>query len=98
MTMPVEMSEAKFRLGQIVATRGVTDLVAHGVINPLLFIQRHSLGDWGDLCEDDRSLNDESLQSGGRLHSAYQISPLVKLWVITEWDRSVTTLLLPSEY
>ena len=56
-------------------------------------------GAWGDLDEDDRRSNDAALASGeARLLSSYQVDPDLKLWIITEWDRSVTTLLLPSEY
>jgi hypothetical protein len=98
MTMQVELTAGKFRLGLVVATRGVNELVQQGVINPLSFIRHHSAGDWGDLCEEDRALNDMGLLDGGRLFSSYQVNPDLKLWVITEWDRSCTTLLLPSEY
>lgn len=56
-------------------------------------------GDWGDLDDGDRLLNDAALQSGeDRLFSSYQVAPNLKPWIITQWDRSVTTLLLPSEY
>lgn len=96
--MRVEMTGGKFCLGLIVATQGVSELVQEGAINPLSFIRRHCAGDWGDLCEEDRALNDMGLLDGGRLFSSYQVNPVLKLWVITEWDRSSTTLLLPSEY
>lgn len=62
------------------------------------FLQRHQYGDWGDVSEEDRRLNNEALQLDGRLMSAYHTSTKVKIWVITEWNRSMTTVLLPSEY
>jgi hypothetical protein len=62
-------------------------------------IKRHSMGDWGEaLCEEDRRLNDDAIHNGDRLLSAYSLRDGVKLWIITESDRSVTTLLLPEEY
>ena len=92
-------SQARFSPGQLVMTIGVDDLVRQGRLNPAPFLRRHLHGDWGDLSDDDRQLNDASLKSGeDRLFSSYQVTPNLKLWIITEWDRSVTTLLLPSEY
>jgi hypothetical protein len=61
-------------------------------------LQRHASGDWGDVCEEDRVANNDALQYGDRLLSSYAISENIKIWVITEYDRSVTTILLPSEY
>ena len=92
-------SQARFSPGQIVMTIGVDELVQHGRLNPTPYLGRHLHGDWGDLSDDDRRLNDIALKSGeDRLFSSYQVTPDLKLWIITEWDRSVTTLLLPSEY
>ncbi len=65
---------------------------------PLSFIQRHVSGDWGDICVEDRQANADALQYGYRLMSVYAITPSDKLWIITEADRSSTTLLLPEEY
>jgi len=79
-------------------TAGVNDLVQRGALNPAPYLQRHLNGDWGDLCDEDRRSNDAALKNGDRLFSSYRITPDLKLWIITEWDRSVTTLLLPSEY
>jgi hypothetical protein len=61
-------------------------------------VQRHLDGDWGEVSQEDREINNAALQNGGRLLSAYRIGSGVKLWVITEEDRSVTTVLLPDEY
>ena len=92
-------SQARFSPGQAVMTIGVDTLVQQGRLNPSPFLRRHLSGDWGDLSDDDRQLNDAALKSGeDRLFSSYQVAPDLKLWIITEWDRSVTTLLLPSEY
>lgn len=94
----------KFPLGSVVATPGaLTELEKSGQ-TPLEFIERHSLGDWGDeLCAEDRRLNDEALVDGSRLLSAYKLKTDVKIWVITEaaaddGNRAATTVLLPDEY
>ncbi|TVO63299.1 hypothetical protein [Denitromonas ohlonensis] len=92
-------SQPRFPSGQVVMTAGVDALVRQGLLNPSPYLRRHLHGDWGDLSDDDRQLNDAALKSGeDRLFSSYQVTPDLKLWIITEWDRSVTTLLLPSEY
>ena len=92
-------SQARFSPGQVVMTTGVDGLVRQGRLNPTPYLHRHLRGDWGDLSEHDRRLNDAALKSGeDRLFSSYQVTRDLKLWIITEWDRSVTTLLLPSEY
>ena len=93
------LSQPLFRAGKLLMTAGVNDLVQRGALNPTPYLQRHLSGDWGDLCDDDRRQNDTALKSGeDRLFSSYKVTPTLKLWIITEWDRSVTTLLLPSEY
>ena len=90
-----------FPLGQQVVTRGVADRLtedeafAQFVIGSM---RRHASGDWGDLCEEDRKENQFSLQNGFRLFSAYEREGLPKIWIITESDRSVTTVLFPDEY
>ena len=92
-------SQARFATGQIVLAGGVDALIEAGRLDPAPYLYRHLSGDWGDLDEDDRRSNDAALASGeARLLSSYQVDPDLKLWIITEWDRSVTTLLLPSEY
>ncbi|MCR6481045.1 hypothetical protein NU688_33145 [Variovorax sp. ZS18.2.2] len=91
-------AQQKFELGTTALTRGVCSLIATGKLTPLPFILRHASGDWGDLCEEDRSSNEAALKQRGRLMSSYKLDDKQTLWIITEWDRSVTTLLLPSEY
>lgn len=93
----------KFALGQILATPGALNAMNDSRQQPPEFLTRHVSGDWGDLCEDDRLLNDDSLIDGSRILSAYHTSKRVKLWVITEaaddsGHRSDTTILLPEEY
>jgi hypothetical protein len=88
-----------FPAGQIVATPGALALLEQANKTPLEFVSRHLRGDWGDdLCQDDKTENELSLKQGFRLLSSYKVTETEKLWIITEADRSVTTLLLPSEY
>lgn len=92
-------ANAKFNIGQLAATAGVDELVKQGWLNPTSYLHRHVSGDWGDVDNSHRQLNDAALASGeGRLFSAYEVTRDVTLWIITEADRSVTTMLLPSEY
>jgi hypothetical protein len=92
------MAAAKFDLGQLVATPGALAALEESGEEPSTFIARHTSGDWGDLSDDDRQENEFSLAHGFRLLSSYRLRSGVKLWVITEADRSATTLLLPEEY
>ena len=87
-----------FPAGQIVATPGALALLEQINMSPLEFLSRHLRGDWGDLCQEDKTENELSLKRGFRLLSSYQVTDSETLWVITEADRSVTTLLLPAEY
>jgi hypothetical protein len=89
----------RFSTGELVMTAGVDELVRQGRLDPSSYLRRHLIGDWGDLTESDRRLNDTALLSGeDRLFSSYLVAENLKLWINTEWDRSVTTLLLPDEY
>ena len=87
-----------FPLGQVVATPGALTALEDAGQNPVEFLHRHVTGDWGNLDEHDRNENELALREGFRLLSAYQTNKGVRIWVITEWDRSVTTILLPEEY
>jgi hypothetical protein len=87
-----------FPAGQMVATPGALALLEQANRSPLEFLSRHLRGDWGDLCQDDKTENELSLKNGFRLMSSYQVTDTDWLWIITEADRSVTTLLLPGEY
>ncbi len=93
----------KFHLGQVLATPGALEALDASGQTPADFLARHAKGDWGDLSEEDRCLNDEALIDGSRLLSAYKTLKGVKLWIITEAQddeghRAATTLLLPDEY
>jgi len=93
------MSSPLFSLGQIVSTPGALETLNAEGTNGLELLRRHVSGDWGDLCEEDRRENGLSVEQGCRILSAYRLPRTgVKLWIITEADRSVTTFLLPSEY
>ena len=91
-TIPV----AVFRLGRIVATPNALQSITQDDI--LRGIQRHQAGDWGNLTDDDRAANDRALLAGTRILSAYSASNGTRFWIITEADRSVTTVLLPEDY
>lgn len=91
-------SPPKFSLGQLVATPGAQGAIISAGQDPLEFILRHQSGDWGEVPKEDKEENERSLQHGWRLLSAYRTTKGVKLWVITEADRSATTILLPEEY
>jgi len=88
----------KFSLGRIVATPAALEAVQRVGQNPLDFLTRHVNADWGEVCEEDRRENEFALQHGFRLLSVYTTQAGEKLWLITEADRSATTLLLPSDY
>jgi len=85
----------RFALGQLLATPGALRVLTPDDL--LTLVQRHGSGDWGDLGAEDRAANDAALHDGSRLLSAYTVDG-ERLWVITEADRSATTILLPSEY
>lgn len=87
-----------FTLGEIVATRGALAALEKAGQPPLLFIIRHLRGDWGEVCEEDWQANDDAVENGERLLSAYTLAAGERLWIITECDRSVTTILTPDEY
>lgn len=88
----------RFALGQVVATPGALDALEKAGQTPDDLINRHVSGDWGTLPPEDAQANEDALDGSGRLFSAYILRDQTKIWVITEWDRSVTTLLLPEEY
>ena len=87
-----------FDLGQLVATPGALAALEKTGQNAMEFLSRHVTGDWGELPREDQNENQLSLAKGFRLLSSYRTSCGDKLWVITEADRSHTTLLLPDEY
>lgn len=86
----------KIELGQVLITPGARDdLNLKDVASSLIL---HASGDWGDVCEEDKAINEEAVEHGDRILSAYHDRNGIKFWIITEWDRSATTVLLPDEY
>jgi hypothetical protein len=97
------MSKPKFRLGQTLATPGALQALEESGQEPGFFLDRHVQGDWGEVCDEDKRLNDQALVDGSRLLSAYTTLKGVKIWIITEavgddGKRAASTCLLPSEY
>jgi hypothetical protein len=90
--------ESLFPLGLVVATPGALDLLDRAAINASELLQRHQSGDWGHVPPEDAEENTYSIASGCRILSSYAVFPDERIWIITEADRSATTLLLPGEY
>ena len=86
----------KFALGQTVITANAKAVLPE--LDVVLALQRHHSGDWGDVDDHDRQVNEDALRNGDRLVSIYKSVRGQKFYVITEWDRSVTTVLLPEDY
>jgi hypothetical protein len=84
-------------LGKVVATPGAIKLLSESGEGPFGYLARHATGDWGELCAFDRRQNEIALREGNRVLSSYPVGE-GKIWIITEADRSVTTILLPEEY
>jgi hypothetical protein len=93
----------KFNLGQVLATPDALDALQESGQSPDFFLARHAKGDWGEVCSEDKELNDQSLVDGSRLLSAYRTLKNKRIWIITEakndqGHRAVTTILLPENY
>ena len=86
----------KFPLGLIVLTANATAVLSE--LDVVLALQRHQSGDWGNVDQYDQRLNEDALRMHERLSSVYHTAGGVKFYIITEWDRSITTVLLPEEY
>ena len=84
-------------LGKVVATPGALNLLSEAGEDAFGYLVRHTSGDWGDLCAFDRQQNERALKNGWRILSSYPVGEC-RIWIITEADRSVTTILLPEEY
>lgn len=91
-------SKPRLPLGSVLATPGALKALGEARQRPVEFLRRHVTGDWGDVCPQDAEENELSLEHGFRLLSAYVLRTGIKLWIVTEADRSATTLLLPEEY
>lgn len=90
------LTDAKFPLGRLVATSNAASQLSPDDV--AVGIARHASGDWGEVCEEDQASNEEALVEGLRLMSVYTSSSGITFWIITEWDRSITTVLLPEDY
>lgn len=96
--VPEPDSPALFALGRIVATPNALDLLDRTAINGVELLQRHQHGDWGNVDEADAAENQRAVQESNRILSCYLLNDSERLWIITEADRSRTTLLLPEDY
>lgn len=88
----------KFNLGRLVATPGALEALKAAHTAAIVLVARHATGDWGDLCDEDKQENEFAVKNGERILSAYNLPTGKRIWIITEADRSATTLLLPDEY
>ncbi|WP_186057100.1 hypothetical protein [Burkholderia gladioli] len=89
---------SRFKLGRIFATPAAIDVMNAARVSIIDLLIRHVRGDWGDLSESDREQNELAVEAGSRILSSYVLADGQTVWLITEWDRSVTTLLLPGDY
>lgn len=96
--MKTTIMKPQFRLGAVVGTPAAVRAIADAGQTPDFFLRKHVAGDWGDCCEEDRQVNNDALKHGDRILSVYTTLKSVRIWIITERDRSVTTILLPDEY
>lgn len=94
--MQVEKLSKTFSLGRLVMTLNAKNSIS--VLDMSIALNRHANCDWGDVCQEDWNTNNDALENGGRLLSAYQAPNGTRFWIITEWDRSATTILLPDDY
>lgn len=97
-SLSVTEAVGSFKLGRVVATPGALRAMEDAGVAASQFLRRHAKGDWGELSRADARLNDDAVRNDGRILSSYSLPDGEKIWIITEWDRSATTLLLPSEY
>ena len=87
-----------FPLGKVYQTVGARETLNESNEDAFNFLEKHQTGNWGELCEDDKKENELSVKEGFRIFSSYKTTKGEKIWIITEADRSSTTVLLPSEY
>lgn len=87
-----------FSLGKTVITPSAQRVLMEHSVDPSSLLYRHHTGDWGTISPEDKKMNDDGVKRGDKLLSSYQVGDGVDVWVITEWDRSVTTILLPEDY
>ena len=92
------LTKPLFPLGQVISTPAALKTMRATNVEPLSLLCRHIAGDWGNLDQHDKQLNDLAVKDGSRIFSAYHIGPKLRIWLITEADRSSTTVLLPDDY
>jgi hypothetical protein len=90
------LGEEKFPLGHVFVTPGADELIEGGLLIDI-YLDRHWRGDWGDVSPEDKQTNEDAVLQGGRILSSFN-SPAGRFWIITEADRSSTTVLTPDEY
>lgn len=90
--------DSKFDFGNVVATRTLFNHCQTHKFPLLPYLLRHVNCDWGDVCKSDWESNDKAVKEGLRILSEYKLPDGLKIWIITEWDRSTTTLLFPEDY
>jgi len=96
--------QGRFHLGQILLTPGALEALEDNGMTGLGLLSRHARGDWGDLCDEDETANEEAIKTGTRILSAYRLLDGTKVWIITDAEiddqhhRQATTILLPDEY
>jgi len=98
MNQSTQSNAMLFPLGDLVATPGALSVLEKNGVVPMRLISRHMKGDWGDVPPDDAVANTNALRIRARLLSSYTLPDGARIWIITEADRSATTLLLPEEY
>lgn len=98
MTEPTPASPPRLALGRLLATPVACAALQAAGVSVFKLLNRHARGDWGDLSDEDRQRNDLAALTGLRVLSSYPLPTGQKIWIITEWDRSATTVLLPDDY
>jgi hypothetical protein len=96
--LPRPQRKVHLPLGRLLSTAGAVQAMAKAQLDPLTLLNRHRSGDWGDVGRDDWAANDQALIDRARILSAYTLADGMRIWIITEADRSATTILLPDEY
>ncbi|WP_353627682.1 hypothetical protein ABNQ24_06870 [Ralstonia pseudosolanacearum] len=92
------LARPRLALGQLVATPAAVAALSEAGVSVYRLLNRHTCGDWGELSDEDRQQNELAVTTGQRVLSSYLLGNGQKIWIITEWDRSATTVLLPDEY
>ena len=92
------MAQARFSVGRVVGTPGAIAALEEAGHEPAEFLDRHITGDWGEVPPEDAAANERAVRQGLRLLSVYKPKDEVKIWILTEADRSYTTVMLPEDY